>query len=460
MSSPKPTVPSVPKGRSTRSRVKQSEVELQKALEESKKKKKEKGKAKVVESSEVGEEEEEEMELVHPERETTVEVPTPKPKRAKSSSKKSSSKPVSAEPSLAKRTRSAVKGKQVKITKEEEEWSGEEEEEESEKEQDRFAIFGRRNFLKGRLLRDLDEPGMRRLVDALAAQGWKDMVPEMDGRLTRKELIEFMANTTVKNGVVTSLVKGVRVQIDALKLGKILDIPSERYDDYTGQRWPCLDSLPTALQITRNFCDVATAEDMPEARFVQKSEMRPEHKVLFEFVNKCLLPRQERRYTANYMDLVLIECLVRGMQINWPAFIVKLLDRVINGSKAHATPYGFILTTVLDRLNVPLMKWEMASCKEHFGVKTLLACDYLVNATPVEPGSSLKTPVNSKVRALVQECGSKDAEIARLQAHVAELETKRDDLRTELAKEKEKSDGMLQNMLNLLQTQPSSSSKP
>ncbi|XP_070024986.1 uncharacterized protein [Nicotiana sylvestris] len=149
VSSPKPTVPSVPKGRATRSRVRQSEAELQKALEESKKKMKEKGKANVVESSEIADEEEE-MELVRQERGTTVEVPTPKPRRAKASSKKSSSEPVFVEPSLAKRTRSAVKGKQVKITEEKEEWSGEEEEEEeeeeSEKEQDRFVIFGRRNF--------------------------------------------------------------------------------------------------------------------------------------------------------------------------------------------------------------------------------------------------------------------------------------------------------------------------
>ncbi|XP_070020228.1 protein gar2-like [Nicotiana sylvestris] len=56
MSFPKPTIPSVPKGRATRSRVRQSEAELQKALVESKKKKKEKGKAKVVESYEVAEE--------------------------------------------------------------------------------------------------------------------------------------------------------------------------------------------------------------------------------------------------------------------------------------------------------------------------------------------------------------------------------------------------------------------
>ncbi|XP_075110990.1 uncharacterized protein LOC142181631 [Nicotiana tabacum] len=289
-----------------------------------------------------------------------------------------------------------------------------------------------------------------RLVDVLAAPGWKDMVLQMDGRLARNELIEFMANDAVKDGNVSSLVKRVQVQFDAKKLGEILDIPSEGFDDYTRQRWPCLDSLPTALAITRRFYD---SEDMYEARAVQKSEMRPKHKVLFEFVNKCLLPKQERRHIANYMDLVLMECMERGKQINWHAFIIKLLDRVINGSKAHATPYGFILTTVLDMLNVPLKKWEMASSKDHFGMNTLLACDYAVNVIPNELGSSQKAPINSKVRTLVQECAAKDAEIARLKACVTEVESERDGLRTELAKEKEKNDGILHNMLNLPQTQ-------
>ncbi|XP_019251277.1 PREDICTED: uncharacterized protein LOC109230206 [Nicotiana attenuata] len=130
-SPPKSTAPSVPNGRATRSRFRQSKADLQTALEESKKKKKEKGKKKVAESSEATEEEE--MELVHQERGTTVEIPLPKPKRSKTSTKKSSCEPVSGEPLLAKRTR--------------------------------------RKILKGRLLKDQEEPGMRRLVDALAAQG-------------------------------------------------------------------------------------------------------------------------------------------------------------------------------------------------------------------------------------------------------------------------------------------------
>ncbi|XP_070008501.1 actin cytoskeleton-regulatory complex protein PAN1-like [Nicotiana sylvestris] len=160
-SSPTPTASSMPRGRATRSRVKQSEVDLQRALKESKKKKMDKGKGKIAESSEAVEEED--MELVHQERD--------------------------------------------------DDWSGEEEVNDSEKEHDKLAMFGKRKILKGRMLKDLVEPGMMRLVDALAAQGWKDMVLQMDGRLARNELIEFMANVAVKDSIVSSLVKGVQVQL-------------------------------------------------------------------------------------------------------------------------------------------------------------------------------------------------------------------------------------------------------
>ncbi|XP_070023069.1 uncharacterized protein [Nicotiana sylvestris] len=214
-SSPTPTETSLPKGRATRSRVKQSESDLQKALAESKKKRMDKGKGKVAESSEAVDVEE--MEQVHQEKVTTLEVQTPKPKKAKTSSKKSSSMSEDHEPSLAKRTRSAVKSKQVRVS-EDEEWSGDEESE-SDGEQDKLVMFGKRNFIKGRLLKDLVEPGMIRLVNTLAAQGWKDMVLQMDGRMARNKIIEFMANVEVKDDRVTSKVKGVQVTFDAEKLG-------------------------------------------------------------------------------------------------------------------------------------------------------------------------------------------------------------------------------------------------
>nr|XP_009797252.1 PREDICTED: eukaryotic translation initiation factor 5B-like [Nicotiana sylvestris] len=128
------------RGRATRSQKKQSEAELENALEESKRKVVAKGKKKVVESVEVIAIDE--IDLALWDEEETRDVET-----------------KSVEPStLAKRTRSVLKSRKVKIV--DEEWSGEEEEEEEEEsdiEKDKMVKFGKRTILKGRLLRDLEE---------------------------------------------------------------------------------------------------------------------------------------------------------------------------------------------------------------------------------------------------------------------------------------------------------------
>ncbi|XP_019241360.1 PREDICTED: uncharacterized protein LOC109221339 [Nicotiana attenuata] len=132
---------SLPRGRATRSKLKQSGEELQKALEESKKKKMDKGEKKVGEPVEAVDVDV--MDLVHQGEKVTaeVEVQTPKPKKAKTSSKKSTSVPKSAEPStLAKRTKSAVKPKQVNIAEEGD--LSEEEEDGSDSEVDKLSKFG------------------------------------------------------------------------------------------------------------------------------------------------------------------------------------------------------------------------------------------------------------------------------------------------------------------------------
>ncbi|XP_070056775.1 uncharacterized protein [Nicotiana tomentosiformis] len=156
------------RGRATRSQKKQSEAELEKALEESKRKAAAKGKKKMVEH--VEEVEIEEMDLVLYDEEETeeVEAVTPKAKKIKSYKKKSHLKTKSAEPStLAKRTKSTMKSRKMKVVEEEES----EYEEETDQEHDKMAKFGKRTILKGRLLRDLEEEGIVMLLEKLQLQG-------------------------------------------------------------------------------------------------------------------------------------------------------------------------------------------------------------------------------------------------------------------------------------------------
>ncbi|XP_070057727.1 uncharacterized protein [Nicotiana tomentosiformis] len=357
------------RGRATKSQKKQSEAELEKALAENKRKVVAKGKKKVVELVEI-----DEMDLVLRDEEETEEMEVVTPK--------------SAEPStLAKRTRFALKPRKVKIV-EEEEWSREEEEEkeeegESDAEKDKMVKFGKRTILKGRLLMDLEESGMVMLLEKLQLQGWKNMVLQMDGKLAKTKIMEFMANYEIKNGRVAS-------------------VPAEGYNDYKKLKWTSLDNLPTKFAITRKFGD---NDEELEPKTVYKSDMKPPLKVLLEFVNKVVLPK------------------------------------VLTGTKTYAIPYGFILMVVLAHFKVHIKQWEVGTSKDRFGENTLTACDYEVHTTPKEPGSSKNVPVNSKVLALVQENGAKDAEINRLKKRLAEVEAERDTLRAELEKEKEKNDG-------------------
>ncbi|XP_009762298.1 uncharacterized protein [Nicotiana sylvestris] len=125
--------------RSTRSQNKQSEVELEKALKQSKKKAVAKGKKKMLDPVK-DEEETKEMKVV-----------TPKAKKVKTSTKKS-----------------VLKSRKVKIV-EEEEWNREEEK--SDYEKDKMVKFGKRTYLKSRLLRDLEEEGMLMMLEKLQLQG-------------------------------------------------------------------------------------------------------------------------------------------------------------------------------------------------------------------------------------------------------------------------------------------------
>nr|XP_016493829.1 PREDICTED: uncharacterized protein LOC107813129 [Nicotiana tabacum] len=104
------------RGRATRIRKKQSEAELEKALEESKRKVTAKGKKKVVEQVKAVEIKEMDLVLRNEDKAEEEEAATPKTKKRKNFKKKSPSKTKPAEPStLAKRTRSAIKSRKVKV---------------------------------------------------------------------------------------------------------------------------------------------------------------------------------------------------------------------------------------------------------------------------------------------------------------------------------------------------------
>ncbi|GAB2280598.1 hypothetical protein Dimus_039417 [Dionaea muscipula] len=135
------------------------------------------------------------------------------------------------------------------------------------------------------------------------------------------------------------------------RLGKILGIPCIGFAEYAKGDWPTFEDGKT-LEITRFFLG---NDEAAEPRSIRKIEMALEHRQLFVLVIKCLLPRQERRWAANFLDLALMYHMAKSLPINLPLLIIHHMNRVIAKKQAnHSIPYGFLLTRIFQYFKVPL----------------------------------------------------------------------------------------------------------
>ncbi|MCD9560709.1 hypothetical protein HAX54_019455 [Datura stramonium] len=167
---------------------------------------------------------------------------------------------------------------------------------------------------------------------------------------TKAEIVDFFKNFSISRGCVTARVGNVLVVFDSIKLGSWLGISCSEFATCQKNKWPDLPPPLTPLEIVGKFSGDSSRTSVSK---VLKRSMSSYHKFLFTFVIRNLIPRQERRDVASYLDLTLMELLDRGMPINLPALMIAYLNKVVHDvNKNHALPYGFLLTSVFAKWGV------------------------------------------------------------------------------------------------------------
>ena len=105
------------------------------------------------------------------------------------------------------------------------------------------------------------------------------------------EVAEFYENLTmIDDSVLSSFGHGIDIVFDKTRLGAILRIPCIWLEEY---HWGKDENCALTSKFTQG-----RVSDRP--RKVQKGEMSPFHKLVFEVVHKGIIPRGERRYEANF----------------------------------------------------------------------------------------------------------------------------------------------------------------
>ncbi|KAG5589643.1 hypothetical protein H5410_040157, partial [Solanum commersonii] len=218
----------------------------------------------------------------------------------------------------------------------------------------RILNFTRRSMIRGRVITGFGGAEIRELLSILHAQGWTDLFPQ--GNIRRKmgkdETRQFYINAT----------RGKHINLTLDIVAQMLGVPNTRWFRYVKRIWSPLDGLPSAFDIVRKFLNDPTVEDYSR---VDKWDMLPLHRLLFDMVHKIILPRKQKCTEANYLDLTLMELLLLRHPINLPQLMLFHIHSIcVEDNKLHALGYGFWLGEIFEYLKVPVKVWEVQTTKD------------------------------------------------------------------------------------------------
>ncbi|KAG5630164.1 hypothetical protein H5410_001881 [Solanum commersonii] len=104
--------------------------------------------------------------------------------------------------------------------------------------------------------------------------------------------------------------------------------------------------------------------------------MKGEYQVLFEFVNKVLLPRPEKCTVASATDLFVMESLSKFEPLNLQALMLDHMYKTIIEHKGkHGMGYGHFLTKVFNHLNIPVGLGTIGTAKQSFSLNSLVVSE-------------------------------------------------------------------------------------
>ncbi|XP_070013871.1 uncharacterized protein [Nicotiana sylvestris] len=185
---------------------------------------------------------------------------------------------------------------------------------------------------------------MRQILEMVKFQRWAYLFQIDTPKVYEDEVQSFFAILfPVETEHICALVNGVDIVFDVKLLGEILKVPTVG-----------VSSVKDVCQF--NFRNVVVKTNANQkGDQIHKKELLPIYQLLFELVNKVLLPRAERRSVTSKSDLFLMEQLDSFTPVSLPVIMIEHMQKVVTFKDGnYGLPYGFLLTQVFKFFEVPL----------------------------------------------------------------------------------------------------------
>ena len=94
--------------------------------------------------------------------------------------------------------------------------------------------FLKRGLVRGKIVKAgyFREQELEEFLNKLKAQGWFELFTNTPMGCSQPDVAEFYANISVSEGLLSSTVNGVLIEVDARAFGVILGVPATGFDLY------------------------------------------------------------------------------------------------------------------------------------------------------------------------------------------------------------------------------------
>ncbi|KAH0714995.1 hypothetical protein KY284_007900 [Solanum tuberosum] len=254
----------------------------------------------------------------------------------------------------------------------------------------------------------ITKPGMDSLADLMEIQSWNHLFMTKSPILHEEKIREFYYNVNFADDDS----RNTLMENKSLHL----EVPREGTRSVVGK------------YCTKKFAkEYSKLPDMHCAD-IQKKLMKGEYQLLFEFVNKVLLPRIEKRTIASVTDLFVMEGLSKFEPLNLPTLMLEHMHKTIVEHKGqHGMGYGYFLTKVFKHLNIPVGAGTVGTVKQSFSLNTLVECECIKGkAGPLSKMSQLvleQGQLKHELEEIIVLVSNKNAEIALNKAQLVKAQT-------------------------------------
>nr|XP_016444299.1 PREDICTED: uncharacterized protein LOC107769592 [Nicotiana tabacum] len=220
----------------------------------------------------------------------------------------------------------------------------------------------------------------------LRNQKWTHFFTNESPKVYEVEVRIFYANFfTIEDENICINVNGVDFVIDEVVLGTISGVPTGGISSIEG----------TCSQNFRNA--ILKDNAVQQGERVHKKALLLVYILIFEMVNKVLLPHAERHSTTSRADLFLREALDACTTINLTCLVIEHMKKVADFMDGnHGFPYGLLLTKVFELFKVPLRKTKVGTRKQSFSMTNLEECECIDKREGVGSNSTISQLIEAQ----------------------------------------------------------------